>query len=169
MSRLAAPQRPQCRRGAAPGERLTMRPTHFRWVLPALLVAFTVVARADAQPPNPFLPGFWWRDFQKVLGLSTDQSGRIESIFQAALPRLRHKRDQLVLEEGELSRLIKADSDDTSIAQQSDRVEAVRTVLNKERTLMLVHMRAVLTSEQRIKLNTLREHWDQDHKPQRPR
>jgi len=141
---------------------------HVRWLLPGL-VAFMVATQVDAQPPNPFVPGPWWRDFKNVLGLNTDQIDRIEAVFQTTLPRLRRKRDQLILEEAELSRLIKADSDDTSIAQQSDRVEAVRTLLNKERTLMLVHMRAVLTPDQRIRLNVLREQWDKDHSAQRRR
>ena len=111
------------------------------------------------------MPGPWWKEFQKNLGLSDDQSARIEAVFQAALPYLRHKRDELEAQETELSRLIKADADEVVIGKQSDRVEAIRAALNKSRTLMLVHMRQMLTPDQRIKLNALREQWDKDHPP----
>jgi Spy/CpxP family protein refolding chaperone len=141
---------------------LVERLPNLRWLLPGVLAVF-VAGRVDAQPPSPFVPGPWWRDFQKVLNLKGAQTERIEAIFQTTLPRLRQKRDQLYAEEAELSRLIKADSGEASVASQSDRVEAVRTVLNKERTLMLVHMRAVLTPDQRIKLNVIREQWNRDH------
>ena len=112
-------------------------------------------------------PGPWWKEFQKTLGLSDDQSGRIEGVFQAALPYLRHKRDELDAQEAELSRLIQSDADEVVIGRQSDRVEAIRAALNKSRTLMLVHMRQILTPDQRTKLNTLRVQWDKDHPPPR--
>jgi Spy/CpxP family protein refolding chaperone len=136
----------------------------------APVLAFVLAAggHVHAQPPSPFVPGSWWRDFQKTLGLSEDQSSRIDGVFQAALPHLRHKRDELEAQEKELSRLIQTDADEAAIGRQSDRVEAVRAVLNKTRTLMLVHMRSILSPDQRNKLNLLREQWDRDH-PQPPR
>ncbi len=133
------------------------------------LLGLVLAAPAYAQPPSPFVPGPWWKDFQKTLALTPDQSTRLEAVFQSALPHLRHKRDELERQEEELSRLIQADADDTTIAKQSDRVEAVRTVLNKSRTLMLVHMRAILTPEQRTRLTTIREQWDKEHHSQQPR
>src|SRR5262245_9256276 len=110
-----------------------------------LLAILVWAAPAHAQPPSPFVPGRWWKDLQKPLNLTDDQSNRIDAIFQAALPELRHKRDELEAQEAELSRLIRADADEGLIAKQSDRTEAVRTVLNKNRTIMLVHMRAILS------------------------
>jgi Spy/CpxP family protein refolding chaperone len=141
-----------------------MRPSRFRWLLLVLLV-LAVAGPVYAQTPAPFIPGPWWREFQKNLGLSDDQSARIEGVFQAALPYLRHKRDELDAQETELSRLIQADADESVIGKQSDRVEAVRAALNKSRTLMLVHMRQVLTPDQRAKLSGLRAQWDADHPP----
>ena len=123
---------------------------------------------AHAQPPSPFVPGPWWKEFQKTLGMSDDQSSKVDAVFQAALPYLRQKRDELEAQEAELTRLIKADADETTVAKQSDRIEAIRGALNKSRTLMLVHMRQILTPDQRSKLNTLREQWDRDH-PTPPR
>lgn len=147
-----------------------MRPSWLRRWLPAVWMVLVIgMARpAHAQPPSPFVPGPWWKEFQKTLGLTDDQSSRVEAVFQAALPYLRHKRDELEMQEAELSRLIKTDADETVIAKQSDRVESIRGALNKSRTLMLLHMRQILTPEQRTKLNTLREQWDRDHPQARP-
>jgi Spy/CpxP family protein refolding chaperone len=141
-----------------------MRPIRARWWLPALMV-LGLAGSVHAQPPAPFVPGPWWKEFQKNLGLSDDQSSRIDMVFQTALPNLRHKRDELEAQETELSRLIQADADEVVIGKQSDRVEAIRAALNKSRTLMLVHMRQVMTPEQRTRLNALRVQWDKDHPP----
>lgn len=144
-----------------------MRSPWLRGLLPALAV-LALTGAVYGQAPSPFVPGPWWKDFQKPLGLTEDQSSRIEGVFRTALPHLRQKRVELEAREAELSRLIKADADEAAIAKQSDRVEAVRTVLNKNRTLMLVRMRAILSPEQRSELNALREQWDRDH-PRRQR
>ena len=142
-----------------------MRLRKVRWLLPALLV-LGVAGPAHAQPPAPFVPGPWWREFQKTIGLTDDQSNRVDAVFQAALPNLRHKRDELEAQEAELSRLIASDADEVVIGKQSDRVEAIRAALNKSRLLMLVHMRQILTPDQRAKLNSVRVQWDKDHPPQ---
>lgn len=139
-----------------------------RWLCRCWLPGLMVLALAGplhAQPPSPFVPGPWWKDFQKTLALTADQAARLEAVYQAALPHLRHKRDELERQEAELSRLIQADSDEAAIGKQSDRVEEVRTVLNKSRTLMLVRMRSILSPEQRSKLTGIREQWNRDHPP----
>ncbi len=142
-----------------------MKPSWLSWWLPAVFcVSLLGVARpASAQPPAPFVPGPWWKEFQKTLGMTDDQTNRVDAVFQAALPYLRHKREELDAQEAELSRLINTDADEATIAKQSDRIEAIRGALNKSRTLMLVHMRQILTPEQRVRLTTLREQWDRDH------
>jgi Spy/CpxP family protein refolding chaperone len=108
----------------------------------------------------------WWRDaqFQKDLNLSTEQSSRIENVFQSTIPSLRQKKAELDQQEAELSRLIVANVDEAQVVKQVDRVEAIRANLNKMRTLMLLHMRQVLTPEQRVKLNQLHEQWEKDHR-----
>jgi Spy/CpxP family protein refolding chaperone len=143
--------------------RLRQRRLAVRALWAALVVVLGVARPAHAQPPSPFVPGPWWKDFQKTLAMTDDQSSRIDAVFQATLPYLRHKRDDLEAEEAELSRLINADADEAAIAKQSDRIETIRAALNKSRTLMLVHMRQILTPDQRSKLNALREQWDRDH------
>ena len=129
-----------------------------------LLTALMLVGLAAPGRAQGF--GFpWWRDaqFQKELSLSTDQSSRIDSLFQSTMPSLRHKKEELDAEEAELSRLIAANADEQAVTKEVDRVEAIRSHLNKARTLLLLHIRQVLTPEQRAKLNKLYEQRVTDH------
>src|SRR5262245_17542955 len=107
----------------------------------------------------------WWRDpqFQRDLSLTTDQSGRIDNVFQQTIPVLRQKKADLDAQEEELSRMIAANADEASVTKQVDKVEAIRASLNKMRTLMLLHMRQVLAPDQRARLNKLHEQWLKDH------
>jgi Spy/CpxP family protein refolding chaperone len=132
-----------------------MRPRWFRRLLPVFMVlALTGPVRAQSTPPLA-----WWREpkFQKDLGLTIDQSNRIDGVFQAALPHLRQKKAELDAQEAELSRLVEANVEETVIGKQSDHVEVIRADLNKTRTLMLVHIRQILSPEQRDKFKVLRE------------
>ena len=70
---------------------------------------------------------------------------RLEAIFQAVLPELRKGRDDLDRHEAELSRLIETSADEALVTRQVDKVEAIRSRLNKTRQLMLLHHRQVLT------------------------
>jgi Spy/CpxP family protein refolding chaperone len=117
---------------------------------------------AGQQPPGTQAPPqrlAWWRDehYQKHLALTTDQVTRLEAIWQAALPDLRKGRDDLDRQEAELSRLIEMNADETVVTHQVDKVEAIRSHLNKTRTLVLLHHRQLLTPEQRVKLKAMRD------------
>jgi Spy/CpxP family protein refolding chaperone len=48
--------------------------------------------------------------------------------------------------------------------RQVDKVEALRSNMNKNRTLMLLRMRQVLSPDQRTKLNQLHEEWEKTHR-----
>jgi Spy/CpxP family protein refolding chaperone len=125
-------------------------------VLAGLTVSREALAQAQAQPSQP--RGFaWWRDaqFQKNLGLSADQVSRLEAIFQKALPDLRRGREELDRQEAELSRLIEMNADEAAVIRQVDKVEGIRSLLNKTRQLLLLHHRQLLTSEQRVKLKEM--------------
>jgi Spy/CpxP family protein refolding chaperone len=131
-----------------------------------LVWASILAAQAPATPPAGQQPGSqtpprrgWWRDehYQKHLALTADQVTRLEAIFQAALPELRKGRDELDRQEAELSRLIEMNADETVVTHQVDKVEAIRSRLNKARTLLLLHHRQLLTPEQRVKLKAMRE------------
>jgi Spy/CpxP family protein refolding chaperone len=144
-----------------------MRPTWVYRLLPALLVL------ALAAPLHGQSFGFaWWKDaqFQRELGLSADQSARIDGIFQAAISQLRSKKEELDKQEDVLSQQIVAGADEMLVTRQVDKVEAIRSNMNKMRTIMLLKERQVLSPDQRVKLNKLHEQWERDHKrPERGR
>ena len=137
-----------------------------RWVLAFVLLLVL------APPVRGQSFGFpWWRDaqFQRDLALTTDQTSRIETLFQSTIGSLRSKKAELDQQEDELSRLIASNADETSVTRQVDKVEAIRSSLNKMRTLQLLHMRQVLTPDQRTKLNQLHDKWDKDRRRSRNR
>jgi len=136
-----------------------MRPQIGRTVLCAGLLLGGAWNTQGQQPPPPTQNQppqrlTWWRSdiYQKDLGLSADQVSRLEAIFQAALPGLRNGRDELDRREAELSRLIETGTDEALVIKQLDKVEAIRSHVNKTRQLLLLHHRQVLTPEQRVKL-----------------
>jgi hypothetical protein len=117
-----------------------MRPIVFGRALAALfLVALAVPAVAQTGFP-------WWKDPKVVqeLMLSADQSTRVDNVFQAVFPQLRQSKEELDL-------------------RQVDKVEGVRGSLNKARTLMLLHMRQVLTPKQNKRFNAVFEQYRRDN------
>jgi Spy/CpxP family protein refolding chaperone len=111
----------------------------------------------------------WWRDpqFQKDLSLTSEQSGKIDAVFQQTIPTLRQKKTELDALEEELSNMIAANADEATVTRQVDKVEAIRSNMNKMRTLMLLRMRQVLSPDQRVKLNKLHDEWEKTHKRER--
>ena len=129
-----------------------------------VLCVWLVLALAgSAKGQGPFA---WWKSeqFRRDLGLTAEQSMRIENVFQTTVPQLRQGKEELDRQEADLSRLIEANADEAKVARQLDKVEATRGSLNKMRTLMLLHQREVLSPEQRVKFKTLHEQWDQDRR-----
>ena len=98
----------------------------------------------------------WWQSdrYKTELMLTVDQSKRLEEIFQNALPTLRAQMKALESAETELERLVQR-GDDSAVMAQVARVETARAELNTSRTLMLLKMRRLLTSDQWIKFGAL--------------
>lgn len=112
----------------------------------------------------------WWKseEIVKELGLTADQSARIDKIFHSTRPELRQEFDELDRLEAKLSRLIESDTvDEAALARQIDRVETARASANKTRSLMLWRMRQVLTSDQRVRLRTLQERSQRERRQDR--
>jgi Spy/CpxP family protein refolding chaperone len=136
-----------------------MKPILFRVLLtlsPALLISGAV----SAQPMQ------WWKlePVKNELGLTVEQSASIEGIFKESMLELRQKKTELDHLEGKLSNLIETMADEAQVTRQIDRVESVRAAMNKTRTLMLLHIRQVLTADQHAKLNAIYARWEQERR-----
>jgi Spy/CpxP family protein refolding chaperone len=100
--------------------------------------------------------GKWWQNdrFVKELGLTPEQSTRLEEIFQKHLPTLRQRMDSLDQAEHAFDKVVET-GDDKAVLTQVDVVEAARAELNKTRTVMLLRMRRSLTADQWAKFTAL--------------
>jgi Spy/CpxP family protein refolding chaperone len=127
-----------------------------------------VLLLALAGPLHAQSFGFpWWKDvqFQRDLGLTTEQTAKIDAVFQSTISQLRQRKEELDRQEEDLSRMIAIGADDALVTRQVDKIESIRANMNKMRTLMLLHERQVLTPDQRVRLNKLYEQMVKDRKP----
>lgn len=121
-------------------------------LLPILVVLLCSAASASAQGAK------WWQDegYKRELGLTQEQSSRLEEIFQKSLPTLRRQKTEFDRLQAEFDRLVER-GDDASVMGQVDAVEGARAELNKGRTMMLLRMRRSLTADQWAKFTALHE------------
>jgi Spy/CpxP family protein refolding chaperone len=100
----------------------------------------------------------WWASdqYKRELSLTPEQSRRLEDTFQAALPTLRAQKKALDDAEKQFQQEIER-GNYASVMEQVDQLEASRAALNRSRTLMLVNMRKVLTTDQWIKLDAMHQ------------
>jgi Spy/CpxP family protein refolding chaperone len=133
-------------------------------VLAAALLFSAAPALAQRAPESAPRPFAWWKSepFKKELGLTADQSNRIDKIWETARPELRQEWTDLSKLENKLSRLIQSDADEAVLTRQIDRVETARATANKSRSLMLVQMLKVLTPEQRTRFSGLHDRWQKE-------
>ena len=129
-----------------------------RGVAVAALLAFCA-APALAQR------GKWWQDerFRRELGLTVEQSTRLEEIFQKTQPTLRQRMHALDQAETEFDRLVET-GDDASVLDYVSILEGARAELNKTRTMMLLRMRRSLTTDQWAKFTALAEQRQRDRR-----
>ena len=121
-----------------------------RWISVGIVVSVLVVAPVFGQ-------GFkWWQSdqYRQELGLTAEQSKRLEEIFQAAVPTLKAQKRTLDNAEAEFEALIEKGSD-TAVMEQVNHLETARAELNKTRTMMLLRMKKVLTADQWAKFTAL--------------
>jgi Spy/CpxP family protein refolding chaperone len=124
-----------------------------------VIIAAVLVAAVALRAPAASAQGFkWWQSdtFKRELGLTADQSAKIEAIFQKTVPVLRQEKDSLDKAQADFNQMIEA-SDDAQVMAQVGVVEAARSELNKSRTMMLLRMRRVLTPDQRVKFVMLQQ------------
>jgi Spy/CpxP family protein refolding chaperone len=114
----------------------------------------------------------WWQQekYQKGANLTPEQVARIEAIFQTAEPSFRAQKAALDKAEHRLSKVIQdAASDEATVLQAAERVEAARAELSRTRTLQLFRTRRVLTDEQNAKIKEIHENDRRDREKDRDR
>jgi Spy/CpxP family protein refolding chaperone len=156
------------------------------FVLGMVILAAPALAQPPAQPPAHQPAGRperttaqeqppsrkWWQNPRAgELGLTSEQSRRIEEIFQATLPTLKTCNSELERRESRLNAMVSASGvTEVEVSRQIDQVEASRSEMSKERTLMLFRMYQVLTPEQRERVKAMYEQWERDRRrPPEPR
>lgn len=112
--------------------------------------------------------GKWWQDdrFRTELGLTPEQSARLEEIFQKTQPTLRQQMRALDASEEEFDRRVET-GDDASVMDYVGTVEAARAEVNKTRTVMLLRMRRSLTADQWAKFTALADQRGRQRAPAR--
>lgn len=109
----------------------------------------------------------WWRvaDTKTELGISDQQAGEIDQIFQATVPALRTAKEELDKLDAEVAQVIKAATAEPSMVNQLvGRAEHARARLTTTRTVMFYRMHRVLSPEQRTKLNAMFERWEAERR-----
>jgi len=98
----------------------------------------------------------WWMSdqYKRELGLTSDQSRRIEEVFQAALPQLRAQKKALDDADEQFKQAMER-GNYSAVMEKVDHLEAARANLNRSRSMMLVNMRKLLTTDQWIKLDAM--------------
>ena len=135
-----------------------MKPTVFAGRFAALLLVSVALVATHVHANQSTNPPKWWTSepYKRELGLTPDQSRKLEDIFQAAAPTLRTQRKTLDDAEAQFEKLVNQDNEPVVI-EQINRVVSARADLNKSHSIMLYRMRRVLTPEQWTKLGTLTE------------
>jgi Spy/CpxP family protein refolding chaperone len=130
-----------------------MKPTiYLKRLFAAFALLLLVAGSAAAQGSK------WWMSdqYKRELVLTVDQSRKLEEIFQASLPMLRLQKKALDEAEKEFQAAMER-GNYSSVMEKVDHLEAARSSLNRTRTLMLVNMRKLLTTEQWIKLDAMHQ------------
>ena len=124
-----------------------------------LVLSLIVLAPASASMAQSQGFGFkWWQTerFKKELALTQEQINRIEGIYQTTVPLLRSQKDAVDRREEKLSKVIQdPKSDEPTVLQAIDRLEAARSEISRTRNLMFFRFRRVLTDEQNLKINAM--------------
>jgi Spy/CpxP family protein refolding chaperone len=109
----------------------------------------------------------WWQqDRTKAeLGLTPEQSVKLEGVFQDLYPRLNGAKESLDRLEKRLSGLIApGTASEAEVMKLVYEVEDARAALNRTRTLMVYRMHLLLTPEQRLTMKAMHDRWEQERR-----
>ena len=101
----------------------------------------------------------WWQNdrYRAELGLTTDQSRRLEEIFQSTAADAARAEEGVRHGRRPSSNRLVEHGNDSAVMEQVLNVEAARAELNKTRTLMLLRMRRASTTDQWVKLGAMHQ------------
>lgn len=118
------------------------------------LLLFAVPAGAGA-PQERFRK--WWTGPQaKELGLTNDQSARIDKIFETSAPRIHIAWQDAENSRKELNQLIAGEkTTETDVVRKLNQAQAARSEADRQFTLMLFRFYQELSPEQRKKVQAM--------------
>jgi Spy/CpxP family protein refolding chaperone len=108
--------------------------------------------------PNQIVSWEWWKDdaARKELHLTDTQVRRISGLYENRVRQLKPVYEELERQRDELDKMSRERTVEVPVyAIQVNRVEALRSELNKTRTIMLYEMHRVLTAEQMVKFREI--------------
>lgn len=104
-------------------------------------------------------PGRWWddNDFARSLGLQPPQQRRMDAIFEQNRPKVLQLYQSYQGEQSNLEVLTRAKAlDEPALMAEIDRVGRLRIELEQANTHMLIQIRAQMTSDQLLRLDSHR-------------
>ena len=120
----------------------------------------------------------WWIGAQaKELGLTNDQSQKLEGIYQQVFPRIQTGMQDVEAAQRELDRIVAGDkTTEVEVVRQLNLVQAARNEVSRQYVLMMFRMNRELTPDQRAKATALRDRMREQERregrrgepPQRP-
>ncbi len=147
----------------------------FRVVIVFLVLLFSLPAGAES--PQERARKWWMGSSAKELGLSDQQSSRIEGIYQSSFPRIHTAMQDVENAQKELNRLISGEkTTEMDVVRQLNQVQAARNERDRQVTLMLFRFYQELRPDQRVKVRAMfdarrereRREGRRDQPPQRP-
>jgi len=158
---------------------------HSRRVLAALVITAAAIVTAEArqvqsEPQQPATQQQapkqheqrrepWWKNAKDIaeLSLTSQQSAKIDEIFQKVMEQARPLRMEVQNLEKNLDAIIReAKMEVGAFTLEVDKIEGKRAELNKMRTVMLYRMRRVLNAEQNAKFQIMVDRWEADRRRQ---
>lgn len=140
-----------------------MKPTVLAGRCILLLVAMAFAAVTTTTANQSTNPPRWWNSeqYRRELGLTPEQSKRLEEIFQQAAPAQRDLLKKLEEAEAQFERLV-ASASEKVVIEQINTVVNARAELNRSNSIMLYRMRRVLTPDQWTRLGALKQSLERD-------
>ena len=108
--------------------------------------------------PNQIVSWEWWKDESaaKEMHLTQTQVRKISGLYENRVRQLKPVYEELERQRDELNKMSQERTVEVAVyAIQVNRVEALRSELNKTRTIMLYEMHRVLTADQMVKFREI--------------